>query len=428
MTTVPSADAVADIRRDLADIAGAEIKVEKQEEGPPTGAPVTVRIIGRDFKLLEELSERAKALIASVPGLVNLESDMEATRPELVFTVDRRRAMLLGVNTTVVGEFLKMAIFGREVGTYRQFNDEYDITVRLPLAERVNIEDLFSLRVPNITGQSVPLSSLGRFDYRGGFGTIHRSNQKRVVTLTGDAEGRLSTAVLKDVQDRLADLELPPGYQIRYAGEKEEQDKARAFLSKAFVVALLLILLILVTQFNSLTVPFIVMTTVVLSLVGVLAGLLICRMPFGIVMTGIGIISLAGVVVNNAIVLLDYTRRLQQRGLELLEAVVEAGQTRLRPVLLTAATTILGLTPMATGVAFDFHRFEWVSRSASSQWWRGMAIAVIFGLAFATLLTLVVVPTLYVTICQLVSGVVPGASEQPAGAGAHVPGPSASKR
>ncbi len=172
--------------------------------------------------------------------------------------------------------------------------------------------------------------------------------------------------------------------------------------------------MILVTQFNSLAVPFIVMTTVALSLVGVLAGLLICDMPFGIVMTGIGCISLAGVVVNNAIVLLDYTRQLQRRGLQLLEAVVEAGQTRLRPVLLTATTTILSLTPMATGVAFDFHKFQWVLKSQSSEWWRGMAVAVIFGLAFATLLTLVVVPTLYLTVCRLSARILPQAHRRPA--------------
>ena len=399
----PSAKAVAEIRSALADIAGAEIKVEINEEGPPVGAAITVRIIGEDFKKLEALSEEAKRAIANVPGLVNLRSDHEATRPELAFRVDRRRAMLLGVNTSVVGNFLKTAVFGKEVGKYRQFNDEYDITVRLPVSQRENIDDLFRLRVPNARGDSVPLSSLGEFSYTGGYGTIRRINQKRVITLTADAEGRLATAVLNDVQRLLGRLELPSGYQIRYAGEKEEQDKAQAFLTKAFVAALFLIVLILVAQFNALTVPFIILSTVILSLIGVLAGLLICHMPFGIIMTGVGVISLAGVVVNNAIVLLDYTRLLQRRGLELLPAVIEAGATRLRPVLLTAITTILGLIPMAVGVSYDFHKMAWALRSESSQWWSSMAIAVIFGLAFATLLTLVVLPTLYVTLTRLVS-------------------------
>ncbi|MFH1745525.1 MAG: efflux RND transporter permease subunit [Planctomycetota bacterium] len=396
-----SADAIAEIRQSLADIAGAEIKVEKEKEGPPTGAAVTVRIIGEDFKQLEGYSQQARQLIANVPGLVNLRSDHEATRPELAFHVDRHRAMRLGVNTAIVGNFLKTAVFGRKVSTYRQFKDEYDITVRLPLSQRQSIDDLFRLHVPNIHGNAIPLSSLGEFSYTGGYGTIRHVDQKRVVTLTADAEGRLATEVLKDVQTRLATLDLPLGYEIRYAGEKEEQDKAQAFLSKAFVIALFLIVLILVAQFNTLIMPFIIMSTVILSLIGVLAGLLICRMPFGIIMTGVGVISLAGVVVNNAIVLLDYTRLLQRRGLDLISATIQAGATRLRPVLLTAATTILGLIPMAIGVSYDFHKMVWVTRSESSQWWSSMAIAVIFGLAFATLLTLVVLPTLYVSLASL---------------------------
>ncbi|NQT18564.1 MAG: efflux RND transporter permease subunit, partial [Planctomycetes bacterium] len=323
-----SADAVKEIRRDLSDIAGAEIKVEKEKVGPPAGAPITVRVIGKDFKVLEGLSEKAKQMIATVPGLIDLRSDHEAARPELSFVPDRRRAKLLHVDTAVVGQFLKMAIFGMKVGVFRDYNDEYDITVRLPLSKRINVEDLLSLQIPNATGKAVPLSSVGTFDYRGGFGTINRIDQKRVVTLTADVEGRLSDDVLKDVQGRLERLEMPVGYNLQYAGEKEEMDKARAFLMKAFIYAVLLIVMILVAQFNSLTVPFIIMATVVLSLVGVLTGLLVCGLPFGVLMTGIGVISLAGVVVNNAIVLLDYTRQLEQRGLELVEAAVEAGKTR----------------------------------------------------------------------------------------------------
>jgi multidrug efflux pump subunit AcrB len=396
----PSSEIIALIRRDLADVCGAEIKVEKEQRGPPTGAPVTVRIIGEDFKVLEQLSEQARRTIADVPNLVNLRSDLEATRPELAFTVNRRVAMLLGVNTATVGNFLKMAIFGTKVGTYRQYDDEYDITVRLPLADRVNIDDLYGLRIPNLSGNAVPLSSLGRFEYRGGFGTINRVNQKRVVTLTADAEGRLGSYVLKDVQSRLATLRLPAAYEIRYAGEKQEQDTAQAFLSKAFIIAILIVTLIIVIQFNSLMVTFVIMTTVILSLIGALLGLLICDLPFGIIMTGIGVISLAGVVVNNAIVLLDYTQKLQQRGMDLVSAAAEAGVTRLRPVLLTAGTTIIGLIPMAIGVSYDFHTFSWATKSESTQWWRNMAVVVIFGLGFATILTLVVVPSLYVMLSR----------------------------
>ncbi|UCG56565.1 MAG: efflux RND transporter permease subunit [Phycisphaerales bacterium] len=397
----PSTEIIAEIRREVADISGAEIKVEKEEEGPPTGAPVTVLVSGKDFKTLERLSGEAYRMIADVPNIVNLRSDLEATRPELAFTVNRRVATLLGVNTAIVGNFLKMAIFGTKVGTYRHYNDEYDITVRLPLAQRVNIDDLYRLQIPNASGNSVPLSSLGRFEYRGGFGTINRVNQKRVVTLTAGAEGRLGSEVLADVQTRLAGLELPSGYEIKYAGEKETEDESRAFLLKAFGISILLITMVLVIQFNSLRVPLIIMTTVILSLIGALMGLLICDMPFGIIMTGIGVISLAGVVVNNAIVLLAYTRQLQRRGMDLISAAAEAGVTRLRPVLLTASTTIIGLLPMAVGISYDFHTFTLATKSESSQWWSNMAVVVIFGLAFATILTLVVVPSLYVMLCRL---------------------------
>jgi multidrug efflux pump len=398
--TKPSMEIIAAIRKDIADISGAEIKIEREKEGPPTGAPVTVRVIGKDFKTLEQLSGQARHTIEDVPNLVNLTSDLEATRPELAFTVNRRNAMLVGVNTATVGNFLKTAIFGTKVGTYRQFNDEYDITVRLPVEERVDIDDLYQLRVPNLVGNAVPLSSLGKFEYRGGFGTINRVNQKRVVTLTADAEGRLSTDVLKDVQSRLAQLQLPTGYEIKYAGEKEQEEESVAFLSKAFVIALLLITLVLVIQFNSLMVPLIIMTTVILSLIGALTGLIIWGLPFGIIMTGIGIISLAGVVVNNAIVLLAYTQQLQQRGMDLVSAAAEAGVTRLRPVLLTAGTTVIGLIPMAIGISYDFHTFSWATKSESTQWWQNMAVVVMFGLTFATILTLVVVPSLYVMLSR----------------------------
>jgi multidrug efflux pump len=397
----PSVETLVEIRDLLTDITGAEVKVEKEKDGPPTGAAVTVRIAGKDFNTLQTLSEQSKRMIADVPGLVNLRSDLESARPELVFRVDRRRAMLLGVNTAAIGRFLKTAIFGSNVGTYRQFNDEYDITVRLPLERRVGVQDVFSLRVPNVFGESVPLSSLGDLEYQGGFGTINRLNQKRVVTITADTENRASNLVLADVQKRLATLPLPPEYQIKYAGEKEDQDRDAAFLGRALLIALILIVLILVAQFNSFQVPLIIISTVLLSMIGVLVGLLICRIPFGLIMTGIGVISLAGVVVNNAIVLLAYTRQLQKEGVDLIEAAGRAGQTRLRPVLLTATTTVLGLIPMATGISFDFRNMKLETASMSSQWWNSMAIAVIFGLAFATVLTLVFVPAVYVSLYRL---------------------------
>ncbi len=398
---IPSAAIIEEMRESVKGIPGAEIKVEKQKEGPPTGAPITIRIIGEDFKELEKLGEQAKARIKNIAGLVNLRSDFEAAKPELKFIPDRTKAATLNVKTKLIGDFLRTAVFGSEVGKFREYDEDDDITVRLPLSQRENIDDLLRLRVPTLTGDSVPLSSLGEFVYAPGFGTIYHIDRDRVITLTADTEGRLTSDVLRDVQARLADFPLPQGCKIEYAGEKEEQDEASAFLAKAFVAAIFLIVIILVMQFNTLTIPLIIMTTVIMSMVGVFVGLLVVNLPFGIIMTGIGVISLAGVVVNNAIVLLDYTRKLQRDGMEMTAAAIEAGVTRLRPVMLTAVTTLLGLVPMALGISFDFHTMELATRSESSQWWQSMAVAVIFGLGFATLLTLVFVPCLYVSLYRL---------------------------
>jgi multidrug efflux pump subunit AcrB len=208
-------------------------------------------------------------------------------------------------------------------------------------------------------------------------------------------------AMMGDLLVTTGKIGLPAEYEIKYAGQDEEKNKAQAFLLRAGVIALILIVLIMVTQFNTLSVPLVIMSTVVLSLIGVFCGLLVCHMPFGIVMTGIGVISLAGIVVKNGIVLMDFTRKLQRRGLEVTEACVEAGAIRLRPVLLTAVCTVLGLVPTALGWSFDFHTFHWVFRSEASQWWKSIAIAIIFGLSFATVLTLVVVPSLYVMIYKV---------------------------
>ena len=243
--------------------------------------------------------------------------------------------------------------------------------------------------LPHLPAEAQELERLGR----------DKLEPKQVMRLNRLALEAAYPGMLAKVQK----LTLPQGYSVAYAGQKEEQDEAQAFLGKAFIVALLLIVLILVAQFNTLSAPAIIMFTVLLSLAGVLLGLLVHDMPFGIIMTGIGVISLAGVVVNNAIVLLDYIRLLQRQGMDLVDAAVEAGRTRIRPVLLTAGTTILGLIPMATGFSFDFHTMEFTSRSESSQWWRSMAIVVIYGLGFATVLTLVIVPAIYVSLYRLLN-------------------------
>jgi multidrug efflux pump subunit AcrB len=228
-----------------------------------------------------------------------------------------------------------------------------------------------------------------------GIGAIMRLDQKRMVTISGDVSGRLANDVIKEIDERLkTNLTWPRGYNYRFSGEQEEQAKAQAFLSKAFFACIAIILLILMTQFDSFITPLIILSSVILSLIGVFIGLLVTGTAFGIIMTGIGVISLAGVVVNNAIVLIDYYNQLLAKGMSSPDALMRAGAVRFRPVMLTAITTILGLLPMATGVSFNFRKMALDIGGESSEWWGPMAVAVIFGLGFATLLTLIVVPVL----------------------------------
>jgi CzcA family heavy metal efflux pump len=393
--TQPSKLTVQQIRKEIKGVPGAEIEVKEQQRGPPQEPPINVEISGEDFQVLAEITREITKRIETVPGLVDLTDDYEEARPELRFRVDRTRAALLDVNTVTVANFIKTAVMGRKVGTLRQGEDEYDITLRLPPEERDDLRKIMRLHVPGPGGQPIPISSLASMEYAGGLGAIRRIDQERVITVSSEVEGRLPNDALAEVKQRLADYGPPTGYMVRFTGQDTEQREASDFLSKAFVVALFLIAIILITLFNSVALPAIIMVSVILSLVGVLLGLMIVGLPFGIIMTGLGVISLAGIVVNNAIVLIDYIQVLRQRGLPRREALVQAGLVRLRPVLLTAITTILGLMPMAIGISFNFREFRFVVGGSSSQWWSSMAVAVIFGLAFATILTLIVVPTMY---------------------------------
>ncbi len=384
-----------EIRESVKDYSGAIITVVEEEGGPPTGAPVTIEISGPGIDTLGALSERIQHRIENIRGIVNLQSDYDGAKPEVRVNINRDKAAYLGVNTAMIGSLIRTAINGSETGYFRDGTDEYDITVRLNKDKRSSIENIEDLQFVIDEGDMVPLSSVADVEVTTGLGGIRRKDQDRLITITSDVQGRLAPEALAEVQDTLAKLDLPMGYFLNYAGEDEEQQKAEDFLSKAFVIAIFSITLVLLLQFRSFITPIVIISSVVLSLVGVFLGLTITRMPFGVVMTGVGVISLAGVVVNNAIVLLDYTLKLRDRGLSKRDAIVRAGVVRLRPVTLTAVTTILGLLPMATGVTFDFRNLELVIGSDASQWWGGMAVAVIFGLLFATILTLVVVPVMY---------------------------------
>ena len=400
---------VETLRKEIGEVAGAEIRVEKQEEGPPTGAPITIELAGDDFEALSELSAGIMRRIKMVPGLVDLQDDYEEALPELRFMVDRERAAAVGADTAAIGLFLRTAIYGVEASKLRIDEEEFDITLRFPKEARASETLLDEVYMPTLSGVAVPLSSLGRVEYAGGRGTISRKDQKRMITITGNDQGRGVDKILEDVKARLGDYDLPAGYAINYAGDNREMEESGAFLAKAFMIALGLIFVILVIQFNSALLPVIIAFSIALSLIGVMWGLLICRMRFGVIMTGVGVISLAGIVVNNAIVLLDCVRQRKEEGLDTAAAVVAAGRLRLRPVLLTAVTTILGLIPMAVGYSLEFH--EWPPRiiagAESSQWWAPMAVAVIFGLGVATVLTLVLVPLMYSLVDSLVMWCLP---------------------
>jgi len=385
---------VEEIRGYLEDLVGARVEIVLPRRGPPTGPPINIELIGEDFKVLGRLTKEVSRRIKDIPGLVDLKNDYDMGRPELKVIIDRDQAALLKVNTSKVAQTVRTAINGTTASEYRIGEDEYDIVVRFAEKNRGTFADLERINVLH-EGVQIPLANLARLQVAGGLGSVKRKDLERVVSIEGNVEGRLANDVLADVQASVSDLDLPYGYLVRYAGENVEQEEASAFLTRAFAIALMLILLVLITQFNSLTLPFIIMMSVIMSLIGVLLGLIVTATPFGIIMTGIGVISLAGVVVNNAIVLIDYIQKLRGRGLNRREAIVQGGETRLRPVLLTAITTILGLIPLSTGISFDFRTMGLEIGGESSQWWGPMGIAVIFGLAVATILTLVVVPVMY---------------------------------
>ncbi len=392
-----SMDLISEIRQRLPVVPGALITIERQEEGPPTGEPVAIEVYGDDFDELAALAARIMRAIESVPGLVDLQSDFEEALPELQFEVARHRAALLGLDTRTVGMFLRTAVFGTEASRFRPAEDEFDITLRLPLQDRDTVELLDRIFIPVPGGDTVPLSSLGTVRYAAGRGAITRKDQRRMITITGNNHQRGVNEIIQEIGEIIDRIPMERGYSVAYTGDTEEMEKSGRFLAQAFLIAIGLILIILVIQFNSVFMPLIIGVSVLLSLIGVMWGLILTGTPFGVIMTGMGVVSLAGIVVNNSIVLMDCIRQRQADGLPSEEAVIVAGKMRLRPVLLTAITTILGLLPMAIGLGIDIH--HWPPRIAfgaeTSAWWAPMAVAVIFGLAMATLLTLVLVPVMF---------------------------------
>ncbi|NOX33613.1 MAG: efflux RND transporter permease subunit [Deltaproteobacteria bacterium] len=396
----PTEDDLEELRKRVKNIAGVRITVDQQQEGPPTGPPVNIEISGNNFSILSKIAENIKKVIEKIPHVKDIRDDYQGSLPSVQVRIDRQKAALFGLTTSSIGSALKTAYNGLNVSTFYEGDDDYDIVVRLSEPSRKVADVLHKLMISTATGEIVPLTTLASIEYKGTMGDIIRKNHQRVVTVKANIDELKTTGTLVRMQalKMLKKIKLPAGYKYKFTGEDESQKESQAFLLKAFIIALFLIFLILVTLFNSVIQPVIILTSVILSLGGAFWGLAVINSPFGIIMTGVGIISLAGVVVNNAIVLIDYTNKLRDSGMSIRDSVVAAGATRLRPVMLTAITTILGLLPMVTGISYDFHVMAVSMASESSQWWRSMAIVVIFGLMIATVLTLVVVPTLYALI------------------------------
>ena len=396
------------IRELVVKTAGADVLVQQQGMGPPVGQAINIEITGDDYRILGNIADQVREKIKNVQGVVDLKDDYDVGKPEFRIDVDREKAALYGMNTGLIANAIRTAINGSTASKYRVGEDEYDITVRLQEDQRSSLTALQNLEIiyndKKGNTLSVPLISIAAVTRSQGPGAIRRKDLKRVITVSANTgENFNANDVLDQVKEKLVDFQLPKGYYLDYTGQNEEQAKASAFLGKAFGIAILLIFLILVIQFNSLSQPLIIMSAVVISLIGVFLGLIMYQMPFGIIMTGIGVISLAGVVVNNNIVLIDYINVLRKRGLDRREAIIRAGLRRFRPVTLTAITTILGLIPLTFGFGFDIYTFSFSTSGQSAEFWKSMGIAVIFGLAFATVLTLVIVPTFYSTLDDVVN-------------------------
>jgi len=391
-----------DIRKELQGLAGAEFEVKEQTNGPPAGAPVAVEISGDNLEELARLTEAIKAIMETIPGVVDLRDNFNLSKPELMIDVDRAKASLMKLDPRSIGNTIRTAINGTEASKFRELDEEYNINVRLGAERRAAIEDVARLNISNSDDEPIPLSMVARIETRSGAGAIRRKDSERTVTIKSNVQDRFAAAIMADVQQAVEkEIVLPAGYRIKYGGEEEDRQESGEFLSQAFLIVVMLIFLILVTQFNSFILPVIILTTVVLSIMGVLMGQLITGTPFSIILSGLGVISLAGIVVNNGIVLIDYIESLKKQGYAAYDAVIQAGLVRLRPVLLTAGTTLLSLLPSLAGISIDFTTLTIGPTGETSRMFYPLSVAIAYGLFISTLLTLVFVPAVYMIIDNL---------------------------
>ncbi len=376
---------------------GAEYDVVRPQDGPSSGKPVSVDIFGKDLNQMTRVIKDMKRLMNETEGVAKPSDDAATAQPTLEWQIDRARAGMFGLDQNTVASFLQLAVGGIRSGSFGHGDDEQDILFRMPAYHRLSTTQLENITIPTPTGGSLPITSVAAATLIPGPVSIKHYDRKRVLNAGAEVQPwiRADADVRARFQEKVEHYTFPPGIEYSFGGTAEDQKESTDFLAKAFMMALFIMGIVLVIQFNSIFIPLIIFASIILSLIGVFAGLLVFDLPFGIIMSGIGVISLAGVVVNNAIVLLDAIRQTQAKGLDVLDAIITAGMIRFRPVLLTAITTILGLVPMAFKFNLDFINFTYQYDTESSQYWQSMAVAIIFGLFLSTLLTLGVVPTLY---------------------------------
>ena len=403
--------------------AGVSISVEKDQAGPPLGYPINIEVTGDNYGDLIEVSERMRNFIINmnIPGIEELKVDVNRNKPGMRIAVDRQKAGELGVSAGQIGFQLRQSLFGEKAGVYKKDGEDYNINVRFQEEDRYNQSALFNQYITfrdMASGQikSIPVAAVTDRKNTSGYSAIkHRSLERVVTVYSAILPGYNAAEIVNQIKTQIDAFQLPANMRYRFTGEIEEQEENMSFLSSALLYALFLILALLVLQFNSVSKPFIILFSIFMSFTGVFLGLVVFNMTFVIIMTMMGIISLAGIVVNNSVVLLDYTqllldRRRDKNGLdydyhldrsEIFNAIVNGGKARLRPVLLTAITTVLGLIPLAVGLNINFFSLfttgdpQIYIGGDNVIFWGPLAWTVIFGLTFATFLTLVIVPVAF---------------------------------
>jgi multidrug efflux pump len=391
----PANQILDDLRKVMAGIPGVDVEVRVPEAGPPTGKPIQVRLSAADPEGLDKKAKAVAARIAKIPGVIDISDGLPPPGVDWAIEVDRAKAAQYGVSPTAVGTVIQLITNGLKLSEYRPagVDDAVDIRLRLP-EDRRTLSTLDELRLETAQG-SVPISNFVTRKAEPTVGILNRIDGMRTIVVQANvAAGMQVSAVQQQVSQAVGEMDLGNGTRWKLAGSNEDSAEASAFLSKAFGAALFLIFLVLLAQFNKFTSVWLVLSCVVMATVGVFLGMLLVGQVFSIVMSGIGVIALAGVVVNNNIVLIDTYDRLRDEGWSKVDAVLQTCRERARPVVLTALSAVLGVLPIAFGLGLEIFHRETTINAPSTQWWIQLSSAIVFGLSFATVLTLIVTPSM----------------------------------